>query len=227
MRIFAIGDLHLSQSADKPMDVFGEIWLNHIQRLQCAWQDTILEDDWVLIPGDISWAMQLDAALPDLQLISELPGKKMLLRGNHDYWWSSLAKVRSVLPPEMHALQNDSLSLGVVTVCGARGWNCPSATGFSDADEKIYSRELQRLELSLKSAAVDTGKLLMMHFPPFNERGQNTEFTKMIEQYQVETVVYAHLHGQGQKTAFEGERNGVRYVFVASDYLRFQPKFIM
>jgi len=227
MRIYAIGDLHLSQSVEKPMDIFGDNWQDHIKKLQHAWQEAILEDDWVLIAGDISWAMQLNEVLPDLLFLKDLPGRKLLLRGNHDFWWSSRAKVLSVLPQDMFVLQNDSLRLGDFTICGVRGWSCPGATGFSGSDRKIYSRELLRLKLSLETAASDTRKILMMHFPPFNERSQNSGFTDLIEHYGVEMVIYAHLHGAAHKAAFEGERNGVRYIFVASDYLKFRPRLII
>lgn len=226
MRIFAIGDLHLSLSADKPMDVFGEAWRDHANRLQAAWRETVQAEDWVLIPGDISWAMQLEAAMPDLLFLAELPGNKLLLRGNHDYWWSSRSKVNAALPAGMHTLQNDSRRIGDVAVCGTRGWNCPGAPGFTEADQAIYARELMRLEMSLQAAEPDADKLVMLHFPPFNERKQASGFTELIERYGVKTVVYAHLHGAAHNNAFEGERNGVRYILAAGDYLGFRPAFL-
>ena len=227
MRIFSIGDLHLSLSMEKPMDLFGDVWRDHPQKLRTAWKETVHEDDWVLIPGDISWAMNLDAALLDLLFLGELPGKKLILRGNHDYWWSSHAKMLSVLPRGVFALQNDSICLGDITVCGTRGWSCPGTIGFSETDQKIYNRELKRLEFSLKTADSDANILLMLHFPPFNERKQDSGFTELIECYNVKIVVYAHLHGVAQKSIFEGERNETRYIFVASDYLNFKPKLIV
>lgn len=226
MRIFAIGDLHLSLSTDKPMDVFGAAWRDHVGRLEAAWRETVQAEDWVLIPGDISWAMQLEAALPDLLFLAGLPGKKLLMRGNHDYWWSSRTKVNAVLPEGLYTLQNDSLRIENVAVCGTRGWSCPGAPGFTAADEAIYARELIRLELSLQAADEDADKLVMMHFPPFNERSQASGFTELIERYGVKTVVYAHLHGAAHRSAFEGERNGVNYIFVAGDYLGFRPKLL-
>ena len=227
MRLFAIGDLHLSLFADKPMDMFGEAWRGHAARLESAWRESVAEDDWVLLPGDISWAMRLEEALPDLLFLAALPGKKLLLRGNHDYWWNSRAKLVSMLPPDMRLLQNDCLDIGGVTVCGTRGWTCPGAAGFSAADEKIFQRERIRLELSLKAADTGAEKLVMMHFPPFNERRQQSAFTELIEAYGVKTVIYAHLHGKAHRQAFEGERNGVTYRLVAGDYLGFRPKQIL
>ncbi len=226
MRIFAIGDLHLSLSTDKPMDIFGAAWQDHVNRLAAAWRETVQAEDWVLIPGDISWAMGLEAAMPDLLFLADLPGKKLLMRGNHDYWWSSRTKVNAVLPEGLYTLQHDSRRIDNVAVCGTRGWSCPGAPGFTAADEAIYARELIRLELSLQAADEDADKLVMLHFPPFNERNQASGFTELIERYGAKTVLYAHLHGAAHKSAFEGERNGVNYIFVAGDYLGFRPALI-
>ena len=125
MRIFAIGDLHLPGGEKKPMDVFGAHWENHFERISSDWRDKVSQEDVVLIPGDISWAMQLGDALEDLERISQLPGKKLILRGNHDFWWSSLTQLRCSLPPGMHALQNDAYDAGDVVFCGSRGWTLP------------------------------------------------------------------------------------------------------
>ncbi|MEG1524743.1 MAG: metallophosphoesterase [Clostridia bacterium] len=227
MQVYAIGDLHLSFSAEKPMDVFGESWRDHTARLYAAWQATVGAEDLVMIPGDISWAMQLAGALPDLAFIDELPGNKLLLRGNHDYWWSSLTRVRGVLPKGMYALQNDVFCRADICVCGTRGWTCPGSAAFTAEDEKIYLRELQRLELSLKAAPDDKMRIVMLHFPPFNEKRQASGFTELIEHYGADQVVYAHLHGAAHKHAFSGERGGVQYTFVAADYLQFVPKRII
>lgn len=223
MHIYAIGDLHLSFSSGKPMDVFGPAWENHAHRLLQAWEAAITEDDLVLIPGDISWAMQLKEALPDLAFLGALPGKKLLLKGNHDYWWSSLTQVRAVLPQKVYALQNDAFAFGAYAICGARGWLCPGASGFAAHDEKIYAREVQRLELSL--GALPPGKIpiAMTHFPPYCEPGFDTAFTERFSRYGVKKVVYGHLHGSAHKQAFTGVRKGVEYIFAAADYLKFQP----
>ncbi len=227
MHIFAIGDLHLSLSAEKPMDIFGEVWRDHAEKLRTAWRETVAHNDWVLIPGDVSWAMQLTAAAPDLSFLAELPGNKLLLRGNHDYWWSSRTKIEAMLPEGMYLLQNDCRMIGGVAVCGTRGWLCPGAQGFSAADERVYARELTRLELSLKSAPPASEKLVMLHFPPFDGTKRDSGFTELLERYRVKTAVYAHLHGAAHRGAFEGERNGVSYLLVSGDYLNFRPREIL
>ena len=223
MHIYAIGDLHLSFSCEKPMDVFGPQWKDHAKRLDEAWRAVVGPEDLVLIPGDISWAMQLSAAQPDLDFIGALPGKKLLLRGNHDYWWSSLTRVRAALDPSVFALQNDAFVYGAYAIGGTRGWNCPGSAGFTAADEKIHAREAQRLALSLAQLPEHKIRIVMMHFPPFTERGFDPTFTKLFAQYGVSRVVYAHLHGAAHKHAFEGVHENVRYFFAAGDYLQFVP----
>ena len=227
MRIYAIADLHLSLTSEKPMDVFGEAWHGHAEKIEQNWREIVREDDLVLIPGDISWAMQLSAALPDLSFIGRFPGKKILLKGNHDYWWSAIGRVRASLPDGMRALQNDAFVENGVGICGSRGWNCPDCSSFSKDDEKIYLRELDRLSLSLKALPkeVET-KIAMMHFPPFCEKERKSRFTELLEENGVKIVVYGHLHGEANKYAFEGERNGILYHCVAADKLNFVPKRI-
>lgn len=228
MQIFALGDLHLSHACPKPMDIFGPNWDGHAGRVAAAWRALVGAEDAVLIPGDISWAMDLSGARPDLEFIAGLPGVKVLLRGNHDYWWSSLSKVRAALGPGMRALQNDCVVLGGVAVVGTRGWLCPGSAPFDPAqDQRLYERELIRLELSLKAAPAGLPKLCMLHYPPFNEKRQQSGFTALLEAYGVERAVYGHLHGKSCKNAFEGTRNGVTYTLCSADHLGFAPKLIM
>lgn len=227
MRIYAIADLHLSLTSEKPMDVFGETWRGHTEKLERNWRETISQDDLVLIPGDISWAMQLNAALPDLSFIGALPGRKILLKGNHDYWWSAIGKVRAALPEGMRALQNDSFTEDGISVCGSRGWLCPGSSNFSADDEKIYLRELDRLSLSIRSLPPDSGiRIAMLHFPPFSDKDRPSGFTERLEAAGVRAVVYGHLHGDANRYAFEGEKNGIVYHCVAADKLDFAPKLI-
>ena len=225
MRVYAIGDLHLSGAQPKSMDIFGAHWENHWEKIAAHWASRVTEEDAVLIPGDISWAMELSDAKVDLDAIAALPGKKVLLRGNHDYWWSSLSKVRAVLSPGMQVLQNDCITVGGVGICGTRGWLCPNPNAFTQHDEKIYSREAERLELSLKSFA-KTGldaehQVVMMHYPPFNDHHEPSLFTELFEKYGVRNVIYGHLHGAGTRNALEGIVNGVWYSLVSCDHLGF------
>lgn len=236
MRIFAIGDLHLPGGDKKPMDVFGAHWENHFERIGEDWRNRVSDEDVVLIPGDISWAMQLEPALEDLRRISLLPGRKLILRGNHDFWWSSLTQLRCSLPENMHALQNDAYDAGDVVFCGSRGWILPQP-GNTEAvqgkagsqDEKIYRREAMRLEMSLKAArqlAGDRPVFAMMHYPPLlpeYARG-GTEFTRLMTQYGVARCVYGHLHGPSVQRGYNGLYNGVQYDLVSCDALGFVLK---
>lgn len=225
MAVYAIADFHLPGHNEKPMDVFGDHWQNHFDKICAHWQSLIAPDDLVLIPGDISWAMQLNDAVDDLQAIGALNGKKVLVRGNHDYWWSSLKKIRAILPPDVFILQNDALQLNGYVISGTRGWCLPTpAQPLSEEDARIYQRELLRLELSLKAAQKAGGiPLSMMHFPPLLSDGLSTGFTDLLEQYGVQHVVYGHLHGIGIASAFQGLKNGVAYHLVSCDALHFCP----
>ncbi|MDD3400348.1 MAG: metallophosphoesterase [Eubacteriales bacterium] len=229
MRVFAIGDVHLSFATDnKSMDVFGSRWEAHTKRLKEAWQDTVCSDDLVLIPGDISWAMYLDDAKADLAFLDSLNGTKVLLRGNHDYWWSSYTKVKESLPNSIIAVQNNVVRFGDIAVGGTRGWTSPECAGFSQADDrKIYEREKMRLELSLSKMTADSINIVMLHYPPFSEKGQPTEFVDIIEHRPISHVVYGHLHGSAHRSAFTGVRNGISYELVSADYLNFMPKRIL
>ena len=227
-KIYAIGDLHLSHAVpDKAMDLFGAHWANHSERLQNAWSDRVHEDDLVLIPGDISWAMYLSEAAADLAFLGDLPGTKLLLRGNHDFWWSSVTKVRQALPKSVFALQNDTFRFGDLYVCGTRGWTVPESSHFKEsADRKLYERERIRLDLSLSALPKDAPAVGMLHFPPFSETGEKSAFAERFEAAGVSDVVYGHLHGASHRFAFNGEANGVRYHLVSADYLDFVPKRI-
>lgn len=220
--IYGISDLHLPGSDEKTMDMFGPQWESHFEKIKADWRGRVGDEDVVLIPGDISWAMYLAKALPDLEAIAALPGTKILLRGNHDYWWSSISKVRAALGPSAKAIQNDSVTVGGVTFCGSRGWACPGAADFKEPDKKLYERELIRLELSLRSAKADTPILGMLHYPPFNERQEPSGFTRLFEAYGVSHVVYGHLHGGSLSHAFHGLYNGVSYHQISCDRLGFK-----
>ena len=229
MRIFALADTHLGSAVDKPMDIFGPAWERHVERLQENWRAVVGDDDWVLVPGDISWAMSLDDALVDLRLLAELPGRTVLLKGNHDYWWTSRAKLEAVLPEGMFLVQNSAHDLGGgVGVVGTRGWQPPEAPRAGEHDAKIYAREVQRLKLSLDAAKGRFETLIaMLHYPPHYVGIGATEFVPLLEEAGVKVCLYGHLHGRDQKLAFQGERNGVRYQFVAADFLGFRPAEVL
>ena len=225
MSVYAIGDLHLPGHEQKPMDVFGEQWDRHFDVIRDNWLSLVRREDIVLIPGDISWAMQLADALDDLRAIGALPGRKLLLRGNHDYWWSSIGKVRAALLPDMYAIQNDAIALDGHVFCGARGWLLPTAqTPLAPDDERIYQRELLRLEMSLVQGEKLGQKLVAMtHFPPLLGDGETTAFTELLERFPVTDVVYGHLHGAGIRNAYQGIRNGICYRLVSCDSIGFCP----
>ncbi|MEE8106902.1 MAG: metallophosphoesterase [Planctomycetota bacterium] len=228
MKLFAIADTHLGQAVDKPMDVFGPAWERHTERLQEQWRATVGEDDTVLVAGDISWGMSLEEALVDLRLIADLPGRKILLKGNHDYWWTSKSKVEKVLPESMTLLQNNAVDLGSgLGVVGTRGWSAPGAPHSTEHDEKIYRREVDRLRLSIEAAGDRFETLVaMLHFPPAYEGFGDTEFVPLLEAAGVRACVFGHLHGSDHRFALQGERRGVHYHFVAADATGFQPREI-
>ena len=224
MRVFAIGDLHLPGGQSKPMEVFGAHWENHFDKIRRDWCERVGEEDVVLVPGDICWAMQMQQALPDLEEVCALPGKKIFLRGNHDYWWSSVSRLRAVLPEGCYALQNDALVLSGVCFAGTRGWTVLAPGQGNPQDQKIFRREVMRLELSLKEArriAPELPLVVLMHFPPFSEKREPSPFTDLIAQYGVNAVVYGHLHAEGLHAGYDGEWDGVAYHLVSCDYLDF------
>ena len=230
MNLFAIGDLHLDGGQDKPMAIFGPQWDRHFEKIAARWREAVREEDTILIPGDISWAMSLEDALPDLQAIGDLPGKKVLVRGNHDYWWSGIGKVRRALPSGMTALQQDAADLGDFLVCGTRGWLIPTEeTPLSSQDEKIYLRELARLDLAIDAARrLDKEKKLvvMLHYPPLYRNTRRSGFTDRMEAAGVQLCVYGHLHGGGIASGFSGEQGGIRYELTSCDSQDFAPRKI-
>lgn len=231
MNLYAIGDLHLSfdERIEKPMDIFGPRWKDHYRKLEENWREIVRENDAVIIPGDISWGLRLDEALADLEWVNNLPGKKILTKGNHDLWWMGVGKLNR-LHDDMFFLQNTSVETSPgVYVCGSRGWICPGTEGFGEHDEKIYKRELLRLEFSLKEAQKHNPKAIIaaLHYPPTNDKMQGSGFTDLMERYGVKTCIYGHLHGkEAFKNGMQGVFNGVEYRLVSLDYLECTPKLI-
>ena len=221
MSVYAISDLHLPARV-KPMDVFGEHWKNHFERIKADWNARVRQGDLVLLPGDLSWAMRLEEAIEDLNSIAALPGTKLILRGNHDYWWSSIGRVRRALPEGMYALQNDAMLLNGRLYAGSRGWTLPGLEQ-SDEDRKIYERERMRLEMSLKHArrlSEEAPITCMLHYPPLTE--EEPGFSDILEAYGVTDCVYGHLHGPAIYGAVRGLRGSVRYHQVSCDGLDFK-----
>lgn len=224
MKVFAVSDPHLSFTAEKPMSIFGAVWENHWEAIAADWLEKVGADDIVLLPGDISWGMTTDEARKDLETIGAMPGKKIYVKGNHDYWWGSLSKVRGILPEGSYCIQNDALKFGKFIFCGSRGWSVPEIGVKPDPnDEKLLRREQLRLELSLKAAEkLATGdpqeiKIGMMHFPPFDSRMSSTPFTDLFAKYGVKKVVYGHLHGQKCRAELRSVKNDVEYYLTSCD----------
>lgn len=228
MIIWTISDLHLSSVYPKPMDIFGPHWKDHPQRIAAAWQNRIALDDLVLIAGDISWAMKLSEALPDLRWIDQLPGRKVMIKGNHDYWWDRVGPLRPHLPPSITALEADATDLGAIVVCGTRGWITPETPGFVEGEDlRVYNRELGRLDRALAAAQRLAGGtkpiVVMIHYPPFLNR-QPTEFARRIAASGAASCIYGHLHRPSDwAAAVQGNIDGVYYQLTACDYLGFGP----
>jgi predicted phosphohydrolase len=228
MSIYVISDLHLSFSPkiDKPMDVFGADWVNHAERVKANWLDMVSENDTVVIAGDISWALKLEDAIWDLDWLSELSGNKVLIKGNHDLWWSSITKLTAVSAANINFLQNNFFEADGYAICGSRGWVCPGDEHYSEQDEKIYKREILRLRASLTSAkdAGFTDIIGVLHFPPTNDKLNESGFTELFEEFGVSSVFYGHLHGtENFRRGLTGNFNGVEYKLVSIDYLRCKP----
>lgn len=210
------------------MDIFGGPWDNYIDEIIADWKEKVSEEDVVLIAGDISWAMKTEDAKPDLDFISALPGKKIIIRGNHDYWWKSISIVRSMCENGLYALQNDHIVIGEYVFTGTRGWQVPEKEeNQSEEDAKILNREFIRLELSLKSAKefVDKMKaegkeykiISLIHYPPFNSKRTANNFTKLFEEYGAKAVVYGHIHGKNSRSVAITDLNNIKYYLTACD----------
>lgn len=238
MKIFAIGDLHLSfgENVEKPMDIFGGQWVGHADKLYSHWMENVSDEDTVIVCGDISWGLRLDEAKADLDWIHALPGKKIFFKGNHDLWWQSIGKLNKLYDDDtMKFVQNqctivEDTENGIKTaICGTRGWICPGTEGFSEHDRKIYDRELLRLRFSLeegKKAGADQ-IIGVLHYPPTNDKKLGSGFTDLMSEFGVKTCVYGHLHGkEAFKNGIQSTLNGVNYKLVSLDYVEGMPKEI-
>ncbi len=221
MKIFAISDLHLSVNNPKPMDIFGPTWEGYLDKIFDDWKNKVSDEDVVLMAGDFSWAMKLEETASDFALLEKLPGKKVIIRGNHDYWWKSISAVRSVLPENFFAIQNDAIKFGDFVVCGTRLWNLPDKNRpLSAEDEKIYKRELIRLEMTLQNAkklqTENEQIVCMLHYPPYTFKEEDNEVTALLEKYGVAKVVYGHIHAY-LKQNLVLNKNGIDYFLTSCD----------
>jgi uncharacterized protein len=230
MRVFAIGDMHLESGTGKTMDRFGEHWENHDRKIFESWEQIGREDDILIVAGDTSWAMRMEDALPDLHRIGRMKGLKVLVKGNHDYWWQSLTKMSRVLDPSIQILHASSTIVGRIAIAGTRGWSCPTDSSFKPEDEKIYQREVGRLRSSLAQLASRRSEfdalIVALHYPPTNENHQASGFTDLIDEYSANACVYGHLHGEAIATALTGVRNKTVYYVVSADAVEFAPREI-
>ena len=224
MALYAIGDLHLSLGAAKPMDVFGGAWVGYMEKLRQGLSIIGPEDTTVLL-GDLSWALDLSGAKEDFAFIDEIPGRKIILKGNHDYWWSTAAKFYKFCNENgfenQFILNNNHYVYENWAICGTRGWFFEEERSASH-DEKVFKRELLRLEASLKSAG-DMDKIVFLHYPPKYKGYECSQILELLEKYQVRRCFYGHLHGPSHGLAMEGLWNGVEYSLVSADKLNFQP----
>ena len=224
MALYAIGDLHLCLGVPKPMDIFGGAWVGYMDKLKAGLSCIGPEDTTVLL-GDLSWALDLPNAKADFAWINELPGRKIILKGNHDYWWSTAAKFQKFCSENgfenMCLLNNNCFEYGDFAICGTRGWFFEEERS-GQHDEKVFRRELKRLEASLKAAG-EKQKLVFLHYPPRYKGYECREILELLEKYEVRRCFYGHLHGGSHKLAMEGQWDGVEFRLVAADYIGFKP----
>lgn len=242
--IWAIADLHLSFGVpNKKMDIFSPHWTNHAEKIEEKWRATVSEEDLVLIAGDISWGMRIEEAAPDLAWIGRLPGTKIMIRGNHDYWWTSLSKAKSILPPSCQLIQNNSVLWNDIAIGGARLWDVPGLSfneciNFKEGSsapipktekeledsQNLYERELIRLETSLKSMSRSaTKKIVMTHYPPIGLSLEETAVSKLLDRYEIDYCLFGHLHNVKNEKKLFGQKGKTTYCLTACDYLDFQP----
>ena len=224
MALYTIGDLHLSLSAKKPMDVFGGAWVGYMDKLREG-LSVLTEDDTLVLCGDLSWALGLDNAREDFAWINEIPGRKIILKGNHDYWWSTAAKFYKFCEQNgfenQLILNNNCYEYGNFAICGTRGWFFEEERS-GQHDEKVFKRELIRLEASLKAAG-EKEKLVFLHYPPRYRGYECPEILALLEKYEVRRCFYGHLHGGSHKLAMEGLWDNVDFKLCAADYIGFKP----
>lgn len=222
MAIFAIGDLHLSLGSAKPMDIF-DGWHDHVKRLTSAWKANVSQDDTVVLVGDISWAMNLNDCYADFSFIHSLPGHKIILKGNHDYWWTTKSKMDNYLTENgfssISILHNNSYAVEGYSICGTRSWMFDAGQLH---DEKVINRENGRLRASLQSA-VNENKLVFIHYPPLSGNEEATGIIALMQEFNVKHCYYGHLHSASIRNAIEGKHYGIEFKLISADSLNFCP----
>ncbi len=228
MSLFTIGDLHLSLGTDKPMDIFRG-WDNYVNRLSDNWKKIVNDEDTVVIAGDISWAMKLSECEKDFSFINSLPGNKILLKGNHDYWWDTASKINRFLDEnnfdKIKILFNNSYEVDDYVICGTRGWGLDCE---KNEDVKILNRECGRLRLSLESsAASDKEKIVFLHYPPIYGDNVCEEIISVLREYKIKKCYYGHIHGKKMiNGAFNGEYKGIKFKLISCDAVLFNPVLV-
>ena len=234
MAIYVIADLHLSFSQNKPMDIFGNNWEKHAEKIRNNWIKKVKQDDYVILPGDFSWATYIEDTKLDFSYLNSLPGRKILLKGNHDYWWTTLASMRKFVKENefenIDFLYNNSYLVENKIIVGTRGWNILD----SEDDKKMIKRETARLELSIKDGIQKYGSereiIAFLHYPPITQNNlnklENREFINMLKKYNIKRCYYGHLHGQSHKDAVTGIIDGIEYKLISADYLNFDLQLI-
>lgn len=224
MAVFAIADLHLSLGTDKPMDVF-KGWSNYTERIKKNWTREVSNEDTVVVSGDISWAMKLRETDADFSFIDELPGKKIFIKGNHDYWWDTKSKMDRYISEKgwstISILHNNAFSADGISICGSRGWFYDAE---SDEDKKVLMREVGRIDTSIRLAR-ETGlePVVFLHYPPLHVNAECGEILEVLIKNDIKRCFYGHIHGKSSKKAFEGERYGIKFKLISADYLKFNP----
>ena len=225
MAIYVIADLHLSFSQDKPMSIFGENWEEHSQKIKNNWISKIKPEDTVVLPGDFSWAMYLQDTYKDFEYLNSLPGKKLLLKGNHDYWWTTTTNMRKFLKENkfenIDFIYNNSYLIENKILTGTRGWNLLD----TENANKMIKRESIRLQLAIEDGIKKYGDdkeiIVFMHYPPISYLNKNSEFVKILKKYNITKCYYGHLHGKSHQDAVEGIVNGIEFKLISADYLNF------
>lgn len=224
MKLYTIADLHLGFGVDKPMNIFGG-WDDHVERIEKNWQSKIRPEDIVVIPGDLSWGMNLKESEPDFAFVEKLNGTKIISKGNHDYWWETRSKMQRFFDEKgfrsLRLMQNDHYAFGDVGICGTRGWVNDNT---ESASAKVIAREAIRLELSLQSALKEGLRpVVFLHYPPVYGENRNLDMLDVLYKYKIKKVFYGHLHGKAHAYAINGMYDGIEYHLISSDFLHFDP----